>query len=216
MILAMSQLACPAARPLAVPGPVAAPLADSEWVDGAVGEALVWEIMPGTTGDEDDGHRAAELRSFFLAHPEYRDPARRVILSRHACGLGGTEAAHRYLSGPPPRETLVIDVTVDDWRLLVVHADDYCTSDDWTYYSNDAQQAGIALGAATEYAGPDVVDVAVRRGGVEQSRLPVTGQGYLMVRAGQDPLDLEYSPTFKDDMEQYFERDLPDGWVAPR
>ena len=76
------------------------------WVDQAVAEALEWEVMPGTTGEPDDGTRAAALRSFFLAHPEYSDADRRSLLANEACGLGGTEAAHAWLANPPPRTPL--------------------------------------------------------------------------------------------------------------
>lgn len=78
----------------------AAAAADPPWIADAVAEALDWEVMPGTTEDPDDGTRAAELRTFFLAHPEYADASRRTALSADGCAVG-TEAAHTRDSFTP-------------------------------------------------------------------------------------------------------------------
>lgn len=178
------------------PAAPAAPIApaDLAWLEPAVAEALAWEVMPGTT-DEPDPARADALRAFFLAHPEYGDPARREALAAEACGLGGTEAAHAWLRAPPPREPLVVDVTDEDWKVFVAHAAHHCTSDDWTWYTAEASQEATARGAATAYGTPTHDALVVRRGDVEVARVPLAGQGFLAARAGRDPKPIAYAPT---------------------
>lgn len=184
--------------PDAAPAPpepeVAAPTAD-DWVTEAVEQALAWEIMPGTSGGEVDPERAATLRAFFLAHPEYRDPDKRALLARQACGLDGTEAAHAYLANPPPKTPVTVEVTGTDWKVMVAHADDHCTSDDWSWYTNEASQAASARGAVTAYGGPENDVVVVVSGGTEVARFPLSGQGWLMARAGQEPTEAAYDPS---------------------
>jgi hypothetical protein len=165
------------------------------WVARAVAEALAWEVMPGTEGPEDDGTRAAALRTFFLAHPEYADPALREKLAAEACGMDGTEEAHTYLTGPRVREPLVVQVQGDAWELLVGHADHHCTSDDWSWYSTETAQEAAARGAATDYGSPKNDVLVVQRDGVELHRYPLKGQAFVMLRAGADLEPLPYQPT---------------------
>lgn len=159
------------------------------WVDQAVAEALEWEVMPGTTGDPDDGTRAAALRTFFLAHPEYADAARRTPLADHACAIG-TEASHERITKPPARVPLEVTVDKDSWQLVVAHSSVLCTSDDWSWYTHEVSEAMGAMGIQYGYApaGNDVV--IVRRGGAEVARLPLEGQGYVVAGAGRSPLEL--------------------------
>jgi hypothetical protein len=180
---------------------VAAPAGD--WIAAAVDEALSFEVMPGTTGEEDDGTRAAALRTFFETHPEYSDPARREALAMHACGLDGTEAAHEFLVNPPPKEPVLVDVVAEDWKVFVTHADSYCTSDDWGWYSAEAGQFATARGAVTAGGSPTNDVVIVRREGTEVARAPLSGQGWLMLRSGKPAEELPYDPSFQDAMEAY-------------
>lgn len=199
----------PAAPPSEAPAPVASPPAaspptDTTWVEAAVLEALEWEVMPGTTGEPDDGTRAAALKAFFLAHPEYASAEKRAALAAEACGLDGTEAAHEWLVNPPPKEPLVVEVTGDDWKVFVGHASHNCTSDDWSYYTNEASEAASQRGAVTTYGSARNDVLVIQRGGVELKRVPLTGQGYLAVRAGAEPQDLDYSPDFVEPLDRYF------------
>lgn len=178
----------------ATPEPLPTPSPEEEWIDQAVDEALEWEIMPGTTGEPDPARRPA-LAAFFRAHPEYRDPETRARLGLHACGLGGTEAAHAWLTAPPPKTAVRVEVTGDDWRVLVAHTDVYCTSDDWTWYTNEADEGARARGASTAYAAPDQGEVLVLVEGKERARVPLQGQGFLALRAGQAPVDIAYDPS---------------------
>lgn len=182
------------------------PEAEASWVDVAVQEALEWEVMPGTTAEEDDGTRAAALRTFFLAHPEYEDPARRAPLAESACGLDGTEAAHEYLVNPPPKVPVVVDVSVEDWKVFATHADRHCTSDDWGWYASESNMAAADRGVTTAHGGPDNDVLIVRRDGVEVARVPLAGQGFLVVRAGAKEQELGYAPTpeILPEMEAYF------------
>lgn len=185
----------PAEAPPTEPTPAETPAngGDPAWVADAVKQALEWEIMPGTTGEPEPG-RADQLRTFFLAHPEYADPARREPLALHACGLG-TEAAHTYLTSPPPKTPVEISVTTDDWRVVVAHASKHCTSDDWSYYTSEVGQALDARGVKYEYGGPDNDVAVVKRDGAEVGRIPLTGQGFAAARAGKAPIEVEYATT---------------------
>lgn len=167
---------------------------DPAWVAQAVAEALEWEVMPGTEGEPDDGTRAAALRTFFLAHPEYADAARRERLSSEACGLG-TEAAHEWLTKPPPKTPAIVEVSTDAWEVFVAHSQYNCTSDDWSWYSNETSEAAIARGAVSGYAGPNNDVVVVQRDGREVARIPVKEQGFLVARAAAEPKEIGYSPT---------------------
>ena len=168
---------------------------DSEaWLDQAVADALEFETMPGTEPEPTSAAREDELRAFFRAHPEYRDPEERAKLGLHACGLEGVEAAHRYLQDPPPKEPLVI---VDDraaWTVFVAHADNHCTSDDWGWYASEANQAATARGAVIGYAGPENDVVVVQSQGREVARIPVSGQAFVIARAGKAPGTVPYEP----------------------
>lgn len=170
-------------RPAPGPPAVADPAVD--WVDAVAEEAVAWEIMPGTTAPENP-ERPAQLRVFFAAHPEYADPARRALLADLACAFG-VEQGHERLLHPAPREALVVDVEAADWRVVVAHADGWCTSDDWSWFTNSVDEAVRAEGVTTAYGGAIHDALVVRRGGVEVGRYPLTGQGYLMVAAGRSP-----------------------------
>ena len=134
------------------------------------------------------------LRMFFLAHPEYADAARRERISFEACGLG-TEAAHEWLTNPPPKTPAIVEVTTDAWEVFVAHSPNNCTSDDWSWYSNEASEASIARGAVSGYAGPNNDVVVVQRDGRELARIPVKEQGFLVARAGAEPKEIGYAPT---------------------
>lgn len=195
--------ACAGEEPAAEPAPSEpppsdpppAPPTDPAWIDQAVQEALDWEVMPGTTGEEDDGTRAAALRTFFTSHPEYAAPERRALLAANACGLDGTEAAHEYLVKPPPKEPLVVDVTDAAWKVFVAHADHHCTSDDWSWYSSESSTAASERGATTAYGTPTNDVLVVRLAGAEVARVPLTDQGFLVVKAGAPAQELGYAPT---------------------
>lgn len=180
----------------AEPAAPAAPAAREApaWLDEAVEAALEWEIMPGTTG-EPTPERAEELRAFFASHPEYEDPQRRALLADPACGLASTEAAHELLQAPAETEPLVVEVSGEGWAVVVAHVDVLCTSDDWTTYSHDALQAGADAGATTAYASADNPVVLVRAGEQELARVALEGQGFLVVRAGQEPAEIGYDPS---------------------
>lgn len=180
------------ALPLLLLALAAAP--DDAWIAGAVTEALDWEVMPGTDGGEPDPARAVALRTFFKAHPEYRDPARRAALAREACGLEGTEAAHKYLTSPPPRAPVVVEVAAQDWKLFLVHRDQHCTSDDFAWYASEAAEAARTHGAAVEWAGPTNDALVVRAQGREVARIPLSGTGYLLARSGRTPRGTDYGP----------------------
>ena len=175
------------------------------WIDQAVQEALDWEIMPGTSGGEEDPARPQVLRAFFLSHPEYADPEQRQRLSAQACGFDGTEAAHEYLAHPPARTAVTVEVDVAEWRVLVPIVDVHCTSDDWSWYSNEASEAAVARGAVTSYGGADNDVLVVMSGGTELARVPLVGQGFLAVRAGAGPLEIDYDPSvIERSLEAYF------------
>lgn len=177
--------------------PAAPSAADPSWVAEAVAEALAWELQPGTSApeDADPAARGAELRTFFLAHPEYADPEHRRGLADHACGLDGTESAHEWLTHPKPPEPLVVEVTADDWRVFVAYSDTFCTSDDWGFYANELGEVAVNHGAVAAYAGPVNDVVVVHKGGVEVARAPLTSPGFLVWRAGGLPTEVEYAPT---------------------
>lgn len=185
----------PEPAPAPNPAPDPEPPADEAWVDEAVAEALEWEVMPGTSGGEEDPARPAALRAFFLAHPEYRDPEQRARLAREACGLDGTEAAHAYLVNPPPKTPVIVEVSGADWKVMVSHADAHCTSDDWSWYTSEASQAAAARGAVTAYGGAENDVVVVVSAGTELARIPLSGQGWLMARAGREPAEAPYDPS---------------------
>lgn len=192
--------------PPAPPGPPAvAANGDPAWIAEAVAAALEWEVMPGTTGEPDDGTRAAALRTFFLAHPEYIDATLRERLASEACGLG-TEGAHEWLTKPPPKTPAIVEVNTDAWEVFVAHSQYNCTSDDWSWYSSEASEAASARGAVTGYAGANNDVVVVQREGRELARIPVKEQGFLAARAGAEPKELGYSPTpeLVPDLDAYF------------
>lgn len=164
---------------LAWASPAAPP--DDSWIDEAVEQALDWEEMPGTTRDDDPVHTEA-LRSFFKTHPEYRDPARRQALADMACALG-TEQAHERLMKPNKPAPMAVEVSGPQWQVVVAHASDWCTSDDWSVFTHTVGEAARARGIAYAYAGAEVSEVVVTAAGAEQARLTLSGQGYLMAKA---------------------------------
>jgi len=161
-------------------------------------------MMPGTSGDPEPG-RAAALRTFFQAHPEYRTAKSRAPLWAHACGLDGTESAHAYITNPPPKKPVEVQVEGDDWRVFVAHADVLCTSDDWSIYSYEANEAAKERGAVITYGNAKVDAVIIRSGDQELKRIELSGQGYIAVRAGQAPLSIPYDPSGTiEAIDQYF------------
>ncbi|MSQ04261.1 MAG: hypothetical protein EXR71_20640 [Myxococcales bacterium] len=134
-------------------------------------EALSWEQMPGTSGGEEDPKRPPALHAFFLGHPEYADPAHREALAGEACGMDNTEAAHAWLKNPPPRTPLILEVTSESWKVFVAHSSHHCTSDDWAYYTSEANTAASQRGADVGYADPTNDAVVVRLHGQELARI---------------------------------------------
>lgn len=182
----------PAVRtPVPPPEPPASP-AEPEpphsWVDDAVRAALDWEVMPGTNEEPEPG-REAELRVFFEGHPEYQDPASREVLADIACALG-TEQGHARLAAGITYEPVVVDVAADDWKVLLVHQTPWCTSDDWSYYSAEVGDGTESRGLKLAQAGPQNDVVVVKRGEAELLRLPLSGQGYLLLRPDHEPVDI--------------------------
>jgi len=195
--------AAPAEAPAAEPDKPAEPGQDV-WIEDAVNEALDNEMMPGTSGDPEPGREDA-LRAFFQAHPEYRTAESREPLWAHACGLDGTEAAHAFLANPPPRTPIEVEVEGHDWRVFVAHASVYCTSDDWSVYSYEASEAAKERGAITAYGNAQADAVIIRSGDRELTRIPLSGQGYIAVRAGVDPLPIAYHPFgAREAIDEYF------------
>lgn len=191
----------PAEPPPKTPTPPPTP---DTWIDDAVAEALDAEVMPGTSGEADPAREPA-LRAFFAAHPEYRDPEKRQPLWDHACGLDGTEAAHAWLTQPPPKTPVVVKVESDDWRVFAAHADVHCTSDDWAWYSAEANQAATARGAAIGYGDANNDVLVVQRNGEEVARFRLTGQGYVALRSGRGPIELPYDPVgVEEALDAYF------------
>ena len=174
------------------------------WVEEAVEDALDNEIMPGTTGEPEPGREDA-LRAFFQAHPEYRDAERRAPLWEHACGLGGTEEAHEYITNPPPKAPVEVEVEGDDWRVFVAHAAGHCTSDDWGWYTAEATESAQAFGAVTAYGNADTDALVIRSKGKELLRMPLSGKGYIVARASQAPKQLGYDPSVSRAVKSYFE-----------
>lgn len=202
LLLFVFGLACGGGEPVSAPDPVPPPIDvpapaapdAAAWVDQAVDEAIAWEVMPGTTEEEDPARRPV-LRAFFESHPEYADAEARGPLSAHACGLGGTEAAHEWLTHPPPRTPVTVEVSGDDWRVFVAHADAWCTSDDWSWYSSEANTGAGARGAVIAYGGPDNDAVVVMSEGREVARAALSGQGFLALRAGAPSAEIAYDPS---------------------
>lgn len=177
-----------APEPPVAPVPVEPP--PSDWVTQAVELALEAEVMPGTEGG-DSPERAAELRTFFLAHPEYQDRARLDVLLEDACA-DGVEGMHERLLHPPKKEPVVVDVDSDDWRLVVVHTDHRCTSDDWGWYTAQVAEGLAAWKVPSAYAHSDNDVVVVRRAGQEVARFPLKGQGYALFGAGREPAEVDH------------------------
>lgn len=163
-----------------------------DWIEAAVQDALAAEQMPGTTGEEDPA-RPGQLRSFFAAHPEYADQTRLDALLADACA-DGIEGTHARLLDPPPRAPLVVEVGADPWRLVVIHAASRCTSDDWSWFTHEVEEAMGARGVPTAYADADHDAVVVQRAGQELGRYPLSGQGYLALEAGRAPVEAAHAP----------------------
>jgi hypothetical protein len=180
--------AAPEARaPAGQPAPPGA--ADPPWLEEAVSEGLDMLTMPGTTPPEPGGAEAAELRAFFLAHPEYSDPALRQQIADAACAFG-LQRAHEMRLSPPPKEPLLVELPEGDWRLVLMHADHWCTSDDWAAFTSEVSDRLKARGVLTEGAGAGHDQLVLRQGGKELARHPIHGQGYLALRPGAPPVDL--------------------------
>jgi hypothetical protein len=161
-----------------------------EWVTEAVAQATDWEVMPGTTSEENP-ERTLELRAFFLAHPEYEDPDERQKLADMACSLG-TEEAHKRLNNPKAAQPMVVHVDSASWSLVISHSSYWCTSDDWSYFTNEVDEAVAAKGIQTAYANAEVSQVVVKSGETELARIPMDGQGYVFARAGQPTSEMEH------------------------
>ena len=200
-------LACSSASSAAEPKPTpvtkSAASTDAAWIDTAIEEALDAELMPGTSGGPDPSRKDA-LRAFFKAHPEYKQPDRRALLWEHACGLDGTEAAHAFITEPPPKTPVQIEVKTDDWGVLVAHASGHCTSDDWSHYSYEASEAARALGVTTAYGNPKNDALIIRRDGKELHRIKLEGQGFIAVRAGKAPMPMMYDPGISGEVKRFF------------
>ena len=204
-ILAVAMGCSPPSAPSAPPAtsPVPSPPAESvppsspppakpvaAWVEAAVEEALWAEVMPGSTDEPAPGRKAA-LRTFFEAHPEYRDPDKREPLWAHACGLGGVEGAHKWLTHPPPKTPEVVTVDTDDWKVFAAFTDHHCTSDDWAWTTAETNQAAMEHGAVTGYGNADNNVLVVKLKNKEVARLTFEGTGYVALRAGQKPLAMD-------------------------
>lgn len=169
------------------------PGATPAWVAEAVAEALEEEIQPGTTGEAAPGRDVA-LTAFFIAHPEYENPERRGLLSRDACAVG-IEAAHARLVSPPPRTPHVVQVTTGDWRVVAIHAEGLCTSDDWGWFTSEVGEALRPLGVVVEGTTADNDVLVVQVNGAEVARAPLTDDGYTALRPGKAPLQVGHAPT---------------------
>lgn len=160
------------------------PEAAPDWIDALIPKAIEWEIMPGTTADENP-ERPAQLRAFFEAHPEYRDDeALQAELADLACAFG-VEDGHERRVNPPPATPLVVEVSTDDWRVMVAHAGGWCTSDDWSWFTNEVQEAVTAKGITWGYGDATNDVLIVKRGETELARQPLAGSGYTMLAAGK-------------------------------
>lgn len=159
------------------------PPAAGEWIDEAVALALEWEVQPGTSPEEDP-ERPGQLRTFFEAHPEYSDSEKLYQLQDPACAFG-IEGAHERLGAK--KEPLVVEVSSDDWRVMVAVAGGFCTSDDWAWFTNEVQETVKQKKITYEYATADNDVLVIRRAGKELLRRPLDGQGYVMLAAGKEP-----------------------------
>jgi len=191
LLLAWVAIGCPhrPTTPVPTPSPVATPdpAPDFAWVDQAIGDALEWEEMPGTTMPEGWAEeRSPQLRAFFEAHPEYEDPRTREQLADLSCAMG-IEDAHDRLTNPEPLATLEIAAAAEDWKVIVAYSRDWCTSDDWAWFTNDVSTAAEAVGVQFEYAGARYSHIQLKRGETEVATHALEGQGYLMLRAGKEP-----------------------------
>ncbi len=171
---------------------------DEAWIDAAIDRALEMETMPGTSGEASE-ERRDELRAFFQKHPEYEDEAELDKLADLACAFG-IESAHERLHHPEPLTPYVVEVDKPGWKLVVAHASYHCTSDDWSWFTNDVQTAVTAKGILWDYANADHDVLVVKLGGEEVARVPLQEQGYLMLQEGQLPLDVGH--------------DMPEGVIA--
>lgn len=172
-----------AVAPAAVEGP--------PWVEAAVREALEWEVMPGTTAVEDPT-RPPALRAFFLGHPEYEAADRRAALADLACAFG-TEEAHKRLSAPAAPAPYVVELTDPSGRVVLAHASSWCTSDDWSWFTNEVGEALKGRGIPYAYAGAEYNELVLRRGEAEVARFPLSGQGYLATELGRAPTEIGHS-----------------------
>jgi len=172
--------------------------APDAWIEEAVEDALWREIMPGTDGEPDQSRRPA-LRAFFKANPQYKNTDERERLWAHACGMDGAEAAHAYLTNPPPKTPVEVQVDRPDWRVFATYTDAHCTSDDWAWYTAEANQAAAKHGAVIGYGSADNTVLVVKMGDKELARFELEDTGYVALAPGKEPLLLSYGPQELDD-----------------
>lgn len=179
--------------------------APANWIDEAVTDALDAEVMPGTDGEPEPG-RQAEVRTFFETHSEYADPKRLALLLEEACL--GVERSHEQLLTPPPKEPLIVEVTAAQWKVVVAHADSACTSDDWSWFTNEVSEALKKEGIVYAYAGPSHSEVVIRKPSLEKlQNQPLDGQGYLALSPDRPPEEIGHDmvDTVLERLHRYFE-----------
>ena len=165
-------------------------------------------VQPGTEEEERTPEQVAAVRGFFADHPEYQDEDKRNRLADHACGLG-LEGAHAYLTSPPPKTAVRATVEGDAWRVVVMHTKVHCTSDDFGWYMAEAQEAAVAAGAQAVWAGPkhDAIELSV--GGGKTERVSLGEHDFLILRAGQDMVPVEYGPGMAGIVSEVLAEDAP-------
>ena len=180
------------------PTPPPAPTPPPEppnWIAEAIEEAVQWEVMPGTSGEEEPGRRD-ELRGFFEAHPEYEDPQKREGLADLACGMG-TEGGHAWLMKPEPKTPAVVQVSSDEWRVVLAHASHWCTSDDWAWFTNEVAEEARKHGIQYAYAGATNDVMVVMHGEEQVARYPLSEEGYLFAAPGRESENTDHDlPEF--------------------
>lgn len=119
-------------------------------------------------------------------------PARLEALLRDVCA-DGVEANHERLANPKPKEPVTVEVDTDQWRLVVIHADSRCTSDDWSWYTHEVREWLTAQNVPAVYAGAEHGSVVIQRAGAELARFPLEGQGYALFAAGRPPEEVEHN-----------------------
>lgn len=159
------------------------PAPEGDWIEGAIDLAVEWEAMPGMEGEEDP-ERRKQLRAFFEAHPEYEDRAKLDTLQADACM--GIERAHEWVKAPVYKP-LVVEVSEENWRVMIAFARNQCTSEDWAWFTDDVRKGVEAQKITYAYGSNENNIVIVQRDGKEVARMPLEGQGYAMLAAGKEP-----------------------------